>query len=230
MSNVAFLPIDPSPAERFTEDDVLDHLRAERERIARELHDVVAFSLSTIIVQAGVAGRSIQDRPHQVAESLQAIKTASQAALHEFRTILGSLRDAEAQAEPQPGLARLDALAESVTDAGVPTRVIVRGEARSLPVEVDRAAYRIVQEALTNVVRHAHGATAWVVVSYEPRSLEVMVENDGAPHAPAFCDGSGNGIRGMRERAELLGGELRADRQRRGGFRVTATLPTSIRR
>ena len=229
MSNVAVFP-DTAPEERFTEMDVLRRLEAERERIARELHDVVAFSLATIIVQAGVASRSIQGRPNQVAESLHAIKSASQAALHEFRTILGSLRDAAPPAETSPGLAQLEVLAERVTASGIPTQVLVRGDARSLPVEVDRAAYRIVQEALTNVVRHAHGATAWVVLSYDPRTLEVSVENDDAPHAVPFVDGSGNGIRGMRERAELLGGELRAGPRPGGGFRVSTTLPTGVRR
>jgi signal transduction histidine kinase len=230
VSNVALFPTDQAKEERFSEADLLRRLEAERLRIARELHDVVSHSFATITVQAGVASRLVQGRPEQVPEALHAIKSASQSALHEIRTILGTLREPDAPAEAAPGLSRLESLAAGITRAGVPTRVVVYGEPRSLPVEVDKAAYRIVQESLTNVVRHARGATARVVVFYGPREVVVTVEDDGRPRAARSSEGGGHGIRGMRERAQLLGGELQAGTRPENGFRVSARLPTGVQR
>ena len=230
MSNVALFPTDPATEERFSEAEVLRRLEDERLRIARELHDIVAFSFATIIVQAGVASRLLQSRPEQVPEALHAVKSTSQTAMHEIRTILGALRDPDASGEDAPGLSRLESLAARITSAGVPTRVVVYGVPRSLPVEVDKAAYRIVQESLTNVVRHARGATARVVVYYATREVVVTVEDDGRPRGARSSDGGGHGIQGMRERAQLLGGELQAGTRLDNGFRVSARLPTSVRR
>jgi signal transduction histidine kinase len=229
MSNIALFPTDPSWEECSREAEMLRRLDEERLQIARELHDVVAYSFATIIVQAGVAARVLEDRPQQLPEALHAIKAASENALAEFRRILGGLRDSDAAPDASPSLDRLDSLAESIERAGVSTCVIVRGRPRPLPVEVDRAAYRIVQESLTNVLRHARNATASVVVSYAEHWLLVAIEDDGRPGRAHRSEGTGNGIRGMRERAERLGGELHASARPGGGFRVSARLPTSVR-
>jgi signal transduction histidine kinase len=181
-------------------------------------------------VQAGVAARVLDDRPQQVPEALDAIRRASEDALIEFRRILGGLRQADDAADAVPSLGRLDSLAESIASAGVPTRVIIRGQRRPLPVEVDKAAYRIVQESLTNVLRHARQATARVVVSYARHWLLLAIDDDGRPRPVPFDGGTGNGIRGMRERAERLGGELDASAGPDGGFRVWARLPLAPRR
>jgi signal transduction histidine kinase len=230
MSNVAVLPAEHAQEARFSEADVLRRLDEERQQLARELHDVVAYSFATILVQAGVAARLADDRPQQLPETLTAIKSASQNALAEFRRIIGGLRDAGTTVDEAPSLDRLEALAESITSAGVPTRIVKRGRARSLPPEVDRAAFRIVQESLTNVLRHAHRAKASVVVSFTPHWLLVAIEDDGRSRVDSCSQGTGNGIRGMRERAERLGGELTAGARPGGGFRVAVRLPTSVRR
>ena len=172
----------------------------------------------------------LEDRPQQLPEALHAIQTASENALGEFRRILGALRQADMPADAVPSLGGLESLAESIESAGVPTGVVVQGRPRPLPLEVDRAAYRIVQESLTNVLRHAHRATARVVVSYTQHWLLIVIEDDGRPRRARRCEGTGNGIRGMRERAERLGGELQAGAQPGGGYRVSARLPTSVRR
>ncbi len=230
MSNVAVFPAEHAPEVLFSEADLRRRLDEERQQIARELHDVVAYSFATILVQAGVAARLADDRPQQLPEALSAIKSTSEDALAEFRRILGGLRDTGTTVEERPSLDRLEPLADSITSAGVPTRIVVRGRPRSLPPEVDRAAFRIVQESLTNVLRHAHHASASVVVSYTPHWLLVAIEDDGRSSGRRCSDGTGNGIRGMRERAERLGGALTAGDRPGGGFRVSVRLPTSVRR
>jgi signal transduction histidine kinase len=196
----------------------------ERLRIARELHDVLGHHLSLINVQAGVGLHLMDSRPEQAREALTAIKTASAEALREVRAVLGVLRTDEEAAPRQPALG-LDRLAELTADAGLPVRTTTAGAPRRLPAEVDRAAYRIVQEALTNVRRHAGaGASAEVTVEYRPDALALSVRNEGAA---GTADGPpGNGIAGMRARAESLGGTLDADPLPGGGFRVCALLPT----
>jgi signal transduction histidine kinase len=205
---------------------------AERLRIARELHDVVAFSFATISVQAGVAVHVSEQRPEAAAEALRAIKAISAEASRELRAILGMLRrTAGAGDPPVQRLAGLDALAATTSGAGLPTRVVVSGRARSLPPAVDRAAYRIVQEALTNALRHAGPASAVVTLRYEPDRLVIEVVDDG--HGPEASDrepepDGGHGIAGMRERALALGGELDAGSRPLGGFRVRASLPVGV--
>jgi signal transduction histidine kinase len=197
----------------------------ERLRIARELHDVLGHHLSLINVQAGVGLHLLDSRPEQAREALTAIRSASAEALREVRTVLGVLRpeDEQAPRAPAPGL---DGLAELTAEAGLPVTVRRTGEPRPLPAEVDRAAYRIVQEALTNVRRHAGaGVSAEVTVAYEPRLVRVVVTDDGAASSAAADDGGGNGIAGMRARAAALGGTLSAGPADGGGFRVEATLP-----
>ena len=230
MSNLAVFPAHHAPEVLFSEADLRRRLDEERRQIARELHDVVAYSFATILVQAKVAARLADDRPQQLPEALSAIKSASEDALAEFRRILGGLRDADTGADGPPSLDRLESLADSITGAGVPTRIVTRGRPRSLPPEVDRAAYRIVQESLTNVLRHSHSGTASVVVTFTTHWLLVAIEDDGRSRGGRSSDGTGNGIRGMRERAERLGGELTAGARPGGGFRVAVRLPTSVRR
>jgi signal transduction histidine kinase len=195
----------------------------ERLRIARELHDVLGHHLSLINVQAGVGLHLMDTRPEQAREALTAIKSASAEALREVRSVLGVLRPEEEAAPraPAPSLARLDDL---TADAGLPVRTVVEGEPRAVPAEVDRAAYRIVQEALTNVRRHAGPeAAAVVTIGYGDEVVTVRVADDGVggPAAPEV----GNGIAGMRARAAALGGTLVAGPADDGGFTVAATLP-----
>jgi signal transduction histidine kinase len=211
--------------ERAGEDEARRRLEVERLRIARELHDVVAHGFATIALQAGVAAHVVDDHPEQAAEALRAIRAASKDVMGEMRTILGMLR-ADGDAEEGPGLHRIDALARTASSAGVQTSVHVSGRWRTLPPAVDLAAYRIVQEALTNVLRHAGRASARVSISYEPRRLVVTVEDDGAGHvADQASDGSGYGILGMRERVLAVGGELEAGPRAEGGYRVSASVP-----
>jgi signal transduction histidine kinase len=197
----------------------------ERLRIARELHDVLGHHLSLINVQAGVGLHLMDNSPEQARESLAAIKTASSEALREVRAVLGVLRPEEEAAPRQPALG-LDRLGELTAGAGLPVTTTITGERRPLPAEVDRAAYRIVQEALTNVRRHAAEASVEVTVDYAPDKLSLSVRDDGqSPAQAAAGDDTGSGIAGMRARAESLGGTLHAGPLAAGGFLVTAVLP-----
>ncbi|HEY7271598.1 MAG TPA: histidine kinase, partial [Actinoplanes sp.] len=205
----------------------------ERLRIARELHDVLGHHLSLINVQAGVGLHLMDNHPEQAREALTAIKTASAEALREVRAVLGVLRPEEEAAPRQPALG-LDRLGELTADAGLPVTVTTAGQQRPLPAEVDRAAYRIVQEALTNVRKHAAaGATAQVAIEYTPSAVRLAVRNDGkrgffGHESPAEGDTSaGSGIAGMRARAETLGGSLEAAPGSDGGFSVVAVLPAA---
>jgi signal transduction histidine kinase len=201
--------------------------REERERIARELHDVLAHNLSLINVQAGVALHLIDERPEQTRAALAAIKHASKEGLGELRSVLDVLRarDERASTAPADRLDRLELLIARMRDAGLPISCRVDGSPRALPTGVDRAAYRIVQEALTNVVRHAAGAPAAVQLAYRECELVVQVDNDSGGALNNGDSLGGNGIPGMRERAGALGGILEAGPTRQGGFRVRATLP-----
>jgi signal transduction histidine kinase len=198
----------------------------ERLRIARELHDVLGHHLSLIRVQAGVGLHLMDAQPEQARAALSTIKSASDEALAEVRSVLGILRtdqDAAPRA-PAPGLDRVPDLA---ADAGFEVRTEVAGDPRPVPAAVDRAAYRIVQEALTNVRRHAGpGATATVRIGYAAGDLTIQVDDDGlgAGDREANVE-AGNGIAGMRERAAALGGDLTAGPRPGGGFRVRASLP-----
>jgi signal transduction histidine kinase len=197
----------------------------ERLRIARELHDVLGHHLSLINVQAGVGLHLMDNRPEQAREALTAIKTASAEALREVRAVLGVLRPEEEAAPRQPALG-LDRLADLTAGAGLQVTTTIAGERRPLPAEVDRAAYRIVQEALTNVRRHAvAGSAAEVSIEYAPGELRLAVRNDGATD-PTPDEDRGSGITGMRARAESLGGKLTAGPLPGGGFEVAALLPT----
>ena len=203
-------------------------MAGERLRIARELHDVVSFSFATISVQAGVAAHVADERPEQAMEALRAIKAISGEASRELRGILGLLRAPGSDHSPSQDLARLGALAATITSAGLPTRVVVAGPIDRPSPAVAAAAYRIVQEALTNALRHAGPAAASVLVTCGPDRLTIEVVDDGcgAAQGPrATPPGSGHGIAGMRERARALGGALDAGFRAEGGFRVRASLP-----
>ncbi|MEV4703463.1 sensor histidine kinase [Actinoplanes sp. NPDC049316] len=198
----------------------------ERLRIARELHDVLGHHLSLINVQAGVGLHLMDNRPEQAREALTAIKTASAEALREVRSVLSALRPDEEAAPRQPALG-LDRLADLTADAGLPVTTATSGTRRPLPAEVDRAAYRIVQEALTNVRRHAAAGSAEVAIEYAPAELRLTIRNDGPPAPPPDLPADGSGIAGMRARAESLGGTLTAGPLPEGGYLVSAVLPTT---
>jgi len=214
----------------------------ERLRIAQELHDVLGHHLSLINMRAGVALHLLDSQAtradgadgagsDQAREAFTAIKQASAEALREVRAVLATLHPADEAAprSPAPGLADLDPLVEQAREAGLPVNVHLEGTPNTLPAEVDRAAYRIVQEALTNVRRHAGAsASAVVTIAWSDRDVTVRVDNDGPLMSTvddASRSGAGNGIPGMRERATALGGRLTAGPQPGGGFRVEAVLP-----
>jgi signal transduction histidine kinase len=200
----------------------------ERLRIARELHDVLAHNISLINVQAGVALHLMDEQPGQSRTALVAIKQASSDALRELRSVLDILRQGgDAPRSPTSGLDSLDGLVANAAAAGLEVRTQVEGTPQPLPAGVDLAAFRIVQEALTNVTRHAgRPATATVLVAYGDDDITVQVDDDGRGHrGPGATPTGGNGIRGMRERAAALGGKLTAGPRAGGGFRVSAHLP-----
>jgi signal transduction histidine kinase len=198
----------------------------ERARIARELHDVIAHGVSLMVMQAGGVRRLLGEGQEREREALQAVEETGREALGELHLLLGMLRAEDAggaAAEPPPGLGRLDALVESVRAAGLEVAVAVDGEPRPLPRALDLSAYRIVQEALTNALKHGRAAHADVRVSYGRRRLELEVLDDGT--AAPGAETNGHGLVGMRERAALFDGELRAGPRPEGGFAVRARLP-----
>jgi signal transduction histidine kinase len=211
---------------RAQEEEIRRTVDAERLRIARELHDVVAHTMSTINVQAGVASYVTSDLPPAAADALRSIKTASKDGLRELRAILAVLRQADdpESNQPQPGLARLDALVAGVSAAGLPTEVVVAGRRCPLAPAVDLAAYRIVQESLTNAIRHAGPATATVHITYNHHDVRLRITDTGHGPSAAFPS-AGHGLIGMRERAAAAGGSLSAGPATNGGFEVTALLP-----
>jgi signal transduction histidine kinase len=232
--NVIEFPGARARADRVREDELLRAASEERLRIARELHDVVAHSFATIKVQAGVALQFLDDAPEQLVGALHAIDSASKEALGELRSILGMMRgiDGAGSRASAPGVDRLQALAENMTAAGVRTVVVVTGHERSLPPAVDLTAFRIAQESLSNVLRHAGAASAVVTLGYERDCITVQVENDEDGHASPPVEspnGPGHGIVGMRERVAAIGGELEARLRPEGGFRVFARLPLFVR-
>ncbi|MFI9101173.1 sensor histidine kinase [Streptomyces fildesensis] len=201
----------------------------ERLRIARELHDVLAHSISVINVQAGVALALMDDHPEQARTALTTIKAASKEALGEVRQVLSTLRaPGDAPRSPAPGLDRLPELAEQAAGAGLKVDITTTGTRFPLPPGADLAAFRIIQEALTNIVRHSGSRAARVRLGYGPEGVELSVDDDGPSSQRPEGDGSGggNGLLGMRERAAALGGTVEAGPRPGGGFRVLARLPS----
>ncbi|AUY54574.1 sensor histidine kinase [Streptomyces sp. CB01881] len=210
--------------------EIAEAVTAERLRIARELHDMVAHSIGIIAIQAGVGSRVIETQPAEAREALRAIESTSRETLAGLRRTLVALRQADpdtgtgsAPLAPTPGLADVERLVAATADAGVRVEVQWAGERRRLPADIDLSAYRIVQEAVTNVVRHAGTGNCRVAIDYgvEELSVEVLDDGRGTP-SPA---GSGFGITGMRERVSLLHGRFSAGPRPEGGFRVAARLP-----
>ena len=243
-SRRAYVDSERAQLARQAAQDAQRGIDEERLRIARELHDVVAHTMATITVQASAATALLRDdRPERAAESLQAIRSASKEGLRELRAILSVLRAASGDAdgyadptEPAAGLARLHALAEGVRAAGLPVTVAVTGQPRHLSAVTDLSAFRIIQEALTNVIRHAGPATATVRVDYAEDSLSIEVTDTGcglptSAAEAAFAQflaagtGAGQGLRGMRERAAAAGGSIEIGPLRDEGFRVAVRFP-----
>lgn len=200
----------------------------ERARIARELHDVVAHSVSVISVQAGAAEQQLDRNPDQARAHLEFVRTSAHEALVELRRLVGILREDDAEYAPQPGLARLRDLVDGVRESGVDVVLNEHGDRGVLPAGVDLAAYRIVQEGLTNARRHAPGAAVDVDVTYAPDRISLAVVNGPAAGEPArepLEEGDGHGLIGMRERVRLYGGEIETGPTPEGGFAVKASLP-----
>jgi signal transduction histidine kinase len=198
----------------------------ERRRIAREMHDVVAHSVSVMVVQAGGARRILERDPARAVEAARRIEETGRAALAEMRTLLGILHVADDPAvrAPQPTLQHLDALVAHAREAGLPVELLEEGEPRVLPAGVDLAAYRIVQEGLTNALKHA-GSPTEVTVRWGENDLELRIADRGPGPARVASANGGHGLVGMAERVRIYGGELETGRRRGGGFEVTARLP-----
>ncbi len=201
----------------------------ERARIARELHDVVAHGVSVMVVQAGAARSMLPQEDDATRAQLQSIEGIGRQALTEMRHMLEMLRDDhEIALEPLPGIGQLDALVAAAGEANLPVEVRIDGEPQPLPPGIDLTAYRIVQEALTNAIKHAGPANAHVTVRYRPDALELEVTDDGAGASNGHRNGVGHGLVGMRERTALYGGELHVGPRGDGaGFAVRVRLPVS---
>ncbi|HZD69864.1 MAG TPA: sensor histidine kinase [Actinomycetes bacterium] len=216
-------------AGRDREEEARRRAYEERLRVARDVHDVVGHGLAVINMQAGVALHVLGKRPDQAQVALDAIKTTSKDALEELRATLTVFRrpdGSDAPRRPMPGLDQLESLTTEMTDSGLPVQLLVSGERTRLPGAVDLAAYRIVQESLTNALRHAGPATATVRVTYGPDTVDLEITDDGHGRGPRADGHGGHGLAGMRERAAAVGGTLEAGARQGGGFRVHARLPS----
>ena len=212
-------------AEHERDEEAKRAVADERLRIAQELHDVVAHSMGVIAVQAGVGAHVIDKDPAEAKKSLEAIASTSRSTLTEIRRLLGVLRaDENGAYQPAPGLTDLDRLATDLDAAGVPVRLEINGTRDDVPPGVDLTAYRIVQEALTNVLKHAGPASASVLVGYQPGVVHLEIADNGRGVNGRATEG-GHGLMGMRERVGVYGGTLVAGPAPGGGFRVVAELP-----
>jgi signal transduction histidine kinase len=207
-----------------------DAVTQERVRIARELHDVVAHAISVIVLQARGGRRMLDSEPEETRAALDTIERAGEQALTEMRRLLGLLRagDVDLALTPQPGLAHVQELAEQLRASGLPVEIAVEGEARTLPPGIDVSAYRIVQEALTNALKHAGPAHVRVGLRYCADALEIEVTDDGA--GTGNGGGSGHGLAGMRERVAVFGGDFEAGAVPGGGYTLRARLPIAAAR
>ena len=205
----------------------------ERARIARELHDVVTHNVSVMVIQAGAARKVMANEPEQARDALLAVEAGGRAAMAELRHVMGLLTmdsagpdpAGAADLTPQPGLDRLGALVDRVRNSGLPVELTMAGSPRPVPSGIELAAYRVVQEALTNTVKHAAGAAAAVLVEWGTDRLRVQVtDTGGAPRTPVAA-GAGHGLIGLRERLAVYGGTLHTGRRVSGGYRVDAQIP-----
>ena len=221
----AFLTDRAATLERERDENARAAVAEERTRIARELHDVIAHSVSVMVVQAQAAQRVLEGEQASAREALGSIETTGRQALVEMRRLLGMLRkdDRDLALAPQPSLTHLDYLLEHVREAGLPVELRTEGEPRPLPPGVDLSAYRIVQEALTNSLRHAGPARARVTVRYRENDIEVEIADDG--RGASNGGGSGHGLVGMRERVAVYGGVLESGNRDGSGYSVRACLP-----
>ena len=213
-------------AERLEREQAAEQARAvaeEQARIARELHDVIAHNVSVMVVQAAAANDVFDSRPERAREALHAIEASGRSALAELRRLLGVVRGDGADYTPQPGLDRLDDLVAQVRAAGLAVAVTVEGAPRALPAGVDLSAYRVVQEALTNTLKHAEATRADVALRYRDGELDVEVRDDG--DGPDNGSSPGHGLIGMRERVTAFGGTLETGPLNTGGFGVSARFP-----
>ena len=212
-------------AEREREAAARVAVAEERARIARELHDIVAHAVSVMVLQVGAVRHKLPQMPEEDRDALMGVEQAGRTALTEMRRLLGAMRDdgEEAELAPQPGLDSLDDLLERVGRAGLPVRLHVDGEVSPLPRAIDLSAYRIVQEGLTNALKHAHATHADVTVRYAPDALQIEVRDDG--EGTATGDGLGHGLIGIRERVKIYGGEMTAGTATEGGFVLRTRLP-----
>jgi signal transduction histidine kinase len=211
-------------AERERDVAAREAVVEERARIARELHDAIAHNVSMMVVQAGAERRTLADES-PTREVLETVEQIGRSALTEMRRLVGMLRSDDADPlAPQPGLGDLETLVTQVREAGLPVDLHVEGEPRELPVGLELSAFRIVQEALTNALKHAGNAHATVRVTYRADSLELEIVDDGAG-SPAVVASGGHGLVGMRERVALYGGRFEAARRTGGGFAVRVLLP-----
>jgi len=212
-------------AERERESAARVAVAEERSRITRELHDVVAHAVSVMVLQVGAVRHRLPDSLRGDRDALRAVEDTGRSALNEMRRLLGVIHDGDEEAElaPQPGLDRLDSLVEEVRLAGLEVRVRREGQPLSLPRAIDLSAYRIVQEGLTNCLKHADATRADVTLRYALDELQIEVLDDGV--GPTTSDGFGRGIMGIRERVKIYGGEMAAGAGPDGGFRLEARLP-----
>jgi signal transduction histidine kinase len=212
-------------AERERESSARVAVAEERARIARELHDVVAHAVSVMVLHVGAVRHKLPDTLADDADALQGVEETGRTALAEMRRLLGAMRRDEDSLElgPQPSLDSLDSLAAGVESAGLPVRLHIEGEQFRLPRAIDLSAYRIVQEGLTNALKHAHAGHADVTVRYRADELQIEVRDDGP--GTASSDGHGHGLVGIRERVKIYGGEMSAGTAPEGGFVLSARLP-----
>jgi signal transduction histidine kinase len=199
----------------------------ERSRLARELHDVITHNVSMMVVQAGAARQVLDTAPDRARDALLAVEAGGRAAMGELRHTMGLLTGSDDAFElaPQPGIDQLSALAERVSSTGVPVELTVTGAPATVPAGVDLAAYRVVQEAVTNAVKHAAGAHVHIAVDYAPEVIRVEITDTGGSPTTSAGTGSGRGLIGLRERLAVYGGTLQAGIRPTGGYRVCAEIP-----
>ncbi len=216
-------------AEREREAAARVAVAEERARIARELHDIVAHAVSVMVLQVGAVSHRLPDSLAEDRDALRSVERAGRTALTEMRRLLSAMRHEGEEAElvPQPGLDGLDALLDEVGRAGLPVELHVDGQPFALPRGIDLSAYRIVQEGLTNALKHAHASDADVIVRYRPDELEIEVRDNG--QGSATSDGQGHGLVGVRERVKIYGGEMSAGTSTEGGFVLSTRLPVARR-
>lgn len=214
-------------AERERESAARIAVAEERARIARELHDIVAHAVSVMVLQVGAVRHKLPQTLEEDSDALRGVEQAGRTALAEMRRLLGAMRsDGDGlELAPQPGLGGLDSLVHEVGRAGLPVRLHVEGEPSPLPGAIDLSAYRIIQEGLTNALKHARAGRADVVVRYGPDDLHIEVRDDG--EGSSTSDGLGHGLVGIRERVKIFGGEMTAGNAKEGGFILSARLPLS---